>query len=159
MTSRYEHAGENPSRKTDNKTFLIVEEFRCLRTILTNQSFIHLEIKSSWLLSLVQSILSSSLLSKNVKIKVCRRVILLVILYGHISRFLTIVEERRLRVFENRVLRKIFGPKWNDVTMEWRRLHTEEFVICITHQIFFRWSIKIISWAGHVACMGNRRQA
>jgi hypothetical protein len=70
------------------------------------------------LLSFVQSILSSSLLYKNVKIKVCRRVILLVILYGPVSWFLTLGEERRLRVFENRVLKRIFGPKWDEVTGE-----------------------------------------
>ena len=87
------------------------------------------------MLSFVQTILSYSLLTKNVKLEVCRRVILLVILYGHVSWFLTLGEERRLRVFENRVLRSIFGPKWDEVTGEWKRLHTEEFMICTTHQI------------------------
>jgi len=138
VTSRYEHAGENPNRKTGSKSFLSVEEFRYLRANLTNQNFIHLEMKKSCLLSFVQSILSSSLLSKNVKIKVCRRVILFVILYGHVSWFLTLLEERRLRVFENRALKRIFGSKWDDMTREWRGLHTEEFMICITHQILFR---------------------
>jgi hypothetical protein len=57
-----------------------------------------------------------TLLSKNVKIKICRTVIFLVILYGHVSWFLTLGEERRLRVFENRVLKIIFGPKWDEVT-------------------------------------------
>lgn len=70
------------------------------------------------MLSFVQSILSSSLLSKNAKIKVCRRVILLVILYGHASWFLTLREEGRLRVFENRVQKRIFGPKRDEVTGE-----------------------------------------
>jgi hypothetical protein len=65
-------------------------------------------------------------------------VILLVILYGHVSWFLTPGEERRLRVFENRVLRRIFEPKWNEVTGEWRRLRTEKFMICTIHQILLR---------------------
>jgi len=142
VTSIYEHAGGNPNRKTGNKSFLSVEEFRYLRAIITNQNFVHLEIKSSCLLSFVLSISSSSLLSKNVKINVCRRVILFVILYGYVAWFLTLWEEHRLRVFENRALRRIFGPKWDDVTREWRRLHTEEFMICTTHQILFRLLIK-----------------
>jgi len=46
-------------------------------------------------------------------------------------------EERRLRVFENRALRRIFGPKWDDITGEWRKLHNEELNDCILHPIFF----------------------
>jgi hypothetical protein len=93
-----------------------------------------------------------------VTIKVCRRVILLVILYGHVCWFLTPGEEGRLRVFENRVLRRIFGPKWDEVTAgEWRRLHTEDFMICTT---YYRGDqSRIISWEGHVTCMGDRRYA
>jgi hypothetical protein len=49
-------------------------------------------------------------------------------------------EEHRLRVFENRVSKKIFGPKRVDVTGEWIKLHNEEFMICIPHQILFGWS-------------------
>jgi hypothetical protein len=47
-------------------------------------------------------------------------------------------EECRLRVFENRVLRRIFGPKRDEVTGEWRRLHKEELMLCTPHQISFR---------------------
>jgi len=50
------------------------------------------------------------------------------------------MEEHRLRVFENRVPRKIFGSKRNEVTGEWRKLHNEEFMICIPRQILFGWS-------------------
>jgi len=73
----------------------------------------------------VQNLLSSSLLSKNLKIKIHRTVILPVVLYGCKTWPLTLREERRLRVFENRVLRRIFGPKKDEVTGEWRKLHNE----------------------------------
>ena len=74
----------------------------------------------------VQNLLSSSLLSKNLKIKIYRTIILPVVLYGCETWSPTLREERRLRVFENRVLRRIFGPKRDEVTGEWRRLHNEE---------------------------------
>ena len=74
----------------------------------------------------MQNLLSSSLLSKNIKIKVYRTVILPVILYGCETWSLTLREERRLRVFGNRVLRRVFGPKRDEVTGEWRKLHNEE---------------------------------
>jgi hypothetical protein len=66
------------------------------------------------------------LLSKNVKIKIYRTIILPVVLYGYETWSLTLREECRLRVFENRVLRRIFGPKRDEVTGEWRRLHNKE---------------------------------
>jgi len=74
----------------------------------------------------VQNILFSSLLSKNIKIKIHRTVILPVVLYGCETWSLRLREERRLRVFESRVLRRLFGPKRDEVTGEWRKLHNEE---------------------------------
>ena len=67
------------------------------------------------------------LLHKNINIKIYGTIILPVVLYGCETWSLTLREERRLRVFENRVLRKVFGPKKNEVTGEWRKLHNEEF--------------------------------
>jgi hypothetical protein len=64
--------------------------------------------------------------SKNTKIKIYRTIILPVVLYGCETGSLTLRDEYRLRVFENRMLRMIFGPKRNEVTGEWRRLHNEE---------------------------------
>ena len=64
----------------------------------------------------MQNLLSCSLLSKNVKNKIYRTIILPVVLR----------EECRLRIFENRVLRRIFGSKRDEVTGEWRRLHNKE---------------------------------
>jgi len=74
----------------------------------------------------VQKRLSSSLLSRNLKIKTYRTIILPVVLYGCQTWSLTLREECRLKVFENRVLRTIFGPKRDKVTREWRKLHNEE---------------------------------
>ena len=66
------------------------------------------------------------LVSKNIKIKICTTIIFPVVLYGCETWSLILMEERRLRVFENRVLRRIFGPKRDGVTGEWRKLHNEE---------------------------------
>ena len=60
------------------------------------------------------------------KMNICRTVVSPVVLYGCETWSLTLREERKLRVFENRVLRRIFGPKRDEVTREWRKLHNEE---------------------------------
>ena len=69
----------------------------------------------------VQNLLSSRLLSKNLKIGICRTIIFPMVLYVCETWSLTLREERRLRV-----LRRIFGPKRDEVTGEWRKLHNEE---------------------------------
>jgi hypothetical protein len=74
----------------------------------------------------VQNLLSPSLLSKNLKIKINRTIILPVVLYGCETWSLTLREEHRLGMFENRVLRRVFGPKWDEVTGEWRKLVKSE---------------------------------
>jgi hypothetical protein len=70
--------------------------------------------------------LSSPLLSRNVKVKTYKTIILPVVLYGCETLSLTLREEHRLTVFEKRVLRRIFGLKRDEVTGEWRKLHSEE---------------------------------
>jgi hypothetical protein len=70
--------------------------------------------------------LSSRLLSRNVKVKIYKTIILPVVLYGCETWSLMLRGEHRLRVFENRVLRRIFGPKRDEVTGEWRKLHNEK---------------------------------
>jgi hypothetical protein len=70
------------------------------------------------LLSICAEFLSSRLLSKNIKTKIYRTIILQVVLYGCETWSLTLRKEYRLRVFENRVLRRIFGPKRDEVTEE-----------------------------------------
>ena len=74
----------------------------------------------------MQNISSSRLLSKNLKIKIYRNIILPTVLYGCGTWSLTLREERKLRVFENMVLRRIFGPRRDEVTGEWWRFHKEE---------------------------------
>ena len=74
----------------------------------------------------MQNLLSSRLLSKNLKIKIYRTIILPVVLYGCETWSLTLREERKLRVFENMVLRRIFGPRRDEVTGELRRLYNKE---------------------------------
>jgi hypothetical protein len=98
--------------------------------MLTDQNSIQKEIKSRLKLGnacchSVQKLLSSKLLSKKLKIKIHRTIILPVVLYGCETWSLTLREERRLRLFENRVLRRLFGPKRDEVTGEWRKLHNE----------------------------------
>jgi len=102
--------------------------------------------------------LSSSLLSKNLKIKIYRKIILPVVLYGRETWSLPLREERRLRVFENRVLRRIFGPKRDEVTGERRKLHNEELNhLDSSPNIVLVIRSRIMTWAGHVARMGERR--
>jgi hypothetical protein len=76
------------------------------------------------------------LLSKNLKIKI-HRTIILPVLYGRETWSLTLREECRLRVSENRVLRRIFGPRRGEVIREWRKLHNEGLNICTHHPILF----------------------
>jgi hypothetical protein len=75
-------------------------------------------------------------LSKNINIKIHITITLPVVLYGCGTCFLTLREEHRLRVFENWVQRKIFGPKRDEVAGEWRRVQ-RSFIICTPHQILF----------------------
>jgi hypothetical protein len=74
----------------------------------------------------VLNLLSSRLLSKNIKIRINKTISLPVVLYGRETLSLTLREEHRLRVFENRVLRRIFGPTRDEVMGDWRKLHNEE---------------------------------
>jgi hypothetical protein len=112
--------------KTDSSSFDRVEVFIYLGTTLTNHISIEEEIKSSLKSGIVcynsvQNLLSSSLVSKNIKIKLYRAIILPVVLYGCETWSHTLREEGSLMVFENTVLRRVFGPKRDEVTGEWRK--------------------------------------
>jgi hypothetical protein len=103
--------------------------------------------------------LSSLLLSRNVKVKVYKTIILPVVLYGCVTWSLTLREEHRLRVFENRVLRRIFGPKRDEVTGEWRKLHNEELHnLYLPPDIIRQVKSRRMRWARHVARMGEERK-
>ncbi|KAJ4426285.1 hypothetical protein ANN_27097 [Periplaneta americana] len=108
----------------------------------------------------VEKLLSSSLLSKNLKVRTYKTVILPVVLYGCETWTLILREEHRLRVFENKVLRKIFGAKRDEVTGEWRKLHnTEVHALYSSPDIIRNIKSRRLRWAGHVAHMGESRNA
>jgi hypothetical protein len=99
-------------------------------------------------------------LSINVKMRIYKTMIFPVVLYGCETWSLALRGEHRLRVFENRVLRRIFGPKRDEVTGGWRKLHSKEL-----HDLYSLPSIirmiksRRMRWAGHVAQMGDKRNA
>jgi len=106
----------------------------------------------------VQNLLSSRLLSKNLKIKIYRTVTLPAVLFGCETWSLTLREERKLRVFENMVLRRISRPRRDKVTGEWRRLHNEELNDLYSSPNIVRViKLRRMRWAGHVARMGEER--
>ena len=135
--------------------------FKYLGTASTNQNCFQEEMNGSLksgnvCYHSVQNVLCSGLLSTDLKIKIYRTVILPVVLCGCETWSLTLREERRLRLFENRVLRGIFGPKRDEVTGEWRKLHNEELndLYCSPNVVrVIKW--RRMRWAGHVAFMGR----
>jgi hypothetical protein len=133
-----------------------VAQFKYLGTTLTNETCMQ-EGNQSRLNSgnacyhSVQSLLSSLLLSRNIKVKIYKTIIMPVVLYGCER------EEHRLQVFENRV-RRIFGPKRDEVTGEWRKLCNEELhILCSSQNIIRQIKSRRMRWAGHVACMEEER--
>jgi hypothetical protein len=95
----------------------------------------------------------------NVKVKICKTLILPLALYGCETSSLTLREEHRLRVFENRVLRRMFGPKRDEVTGQWRKLHSEELHnLYSSPDIIRQIKSRRMRWAGNVARMGEERK-
>jgi len=98
------------------------------------------------------------LLSKNIKFEIYNTIILPVVLYGCETWSLKLKDERRLRVFENRVLRRIFGPKRDEVTREWKKLHNEELNDLYSSSNICRMiKSRRMRLAGHLARIEQRR--
>jgi hypothetical protein len=161
--SRHPNSGQNQNIRIANESFESVVIFKYLGTTLTHQNYIHDEIKSrlnsgnACYYYSVQNLLFSRLISKNLKIIIYKTVILPLVLHGCETWSLTLREEHRLRVFENRVLRRIFGPK-RDEDKSWRKLHNDEL-----HSLYSSLNIvrvikgRRLRWARHVARMGEGR--
>jgi hypothetical protein len=135
-----------------------VAKFKYLRKTLTDQNCMQEEIKSrlnseNACYHLVQCFLSSHLLSRNVKVKIYEIISLPFVLFGF-----TLREEHRLRVFENKVVRRIFGLKSDELTGEWRKLHDEELhILYSSPNIIRQIKSRRMRWAGHVVHMGEER--
>jgi hypothetical protein len=152
LMSRSHKIGQEHSIKIANRSFEDVAKFQYLGTTLTNQNCMHEEIKSGLnsgnaCYHSVQSLLSSHLPSRNLKVKTYKTIILPVVLYGCET------------WSENKVLRRIFGPMGDEVTGEWRKLHNRELHNLypspdITRQIK-SWRM---SWAGHLERMGVEKR-
>ncbi|KAJ4446764.1 hypothetical protein ANN_13461 [Periplaneta americana] len=137
IMSRDQNIVRNGNIKIGDLSFEGVEKFKYLGATVTNINDTREEIKlrinmGNACYYSVEKLSSSSLLSKNLKVRIYKTVILPVLLYGCETWTLTLREEHRLRVFENKVLRKIFGAKRDEVTGEWRKLH--DTIACI---VFF----------------------
>jgi hypothetical protein len=97
--------------------------------------------------------------SRNVRVKIYKTIILPIVLYGCETWSLTLREEHRLRVLENRVPRRIFGPKRDEVTGGWRKLHSEELhILYSSPNIIRQIKSRRMRWVGHVACMGEETE-
>ncbi|KAJ4439352.1 hypothetical protein ANN_07474 [Periplaneta americana] len=162
IMSRDQNIVRNGNIKIGDLSFEEVEKFKHLGTTVTNINDTREEIKRRINMGnacyySVEKLLSSSPLSKNLKVRIYKTVILPVVLYGCETWTLTLREEHRLRVFENKVLRKIFGAKRDEVTGEWRKLHnTELHALYSSPDIIRHIKSRRLRWAGHVApCFGK----
>ncbi|KAJ4435405.1 hypothetical protein ANN_18020 [Periplaneta americana] len=157
IMSRDENIVRNENINIGNLSFEEVEKFKYLGATVTNINDTREEIKNRINMGnacyySVEKLLSSSLLSKNLKVRIYKTVILPVVLYACETWTLTLREKHMLRVFENKVLRKIFGTKRDEVTGEWRKLHnTELHALYSSPDIIRNIKSRRLRWAGHVA--------
>jgi hypothetical protein len=141
LMSHHQNAGQNHNIKIANRSFGNLVKFRYLGTV-TNRNLIHEESKSrlnsdNACYQSVQNLLSSRLLSKNIKIKIYNTILLPVVLYWCETWSLILREEHKLRVYENRVLRRVFGImriKWYEVG---GNCVMRSFITCTICKIYF----------------------
>ncbi|KAJ4445522.1 hypothetical protein ANN_12202 [Periplaneta americana] len=166
IMSRDQNIVRNGNIKIGDLSFEKVEKFKYLGATLTNINDTREEIKrrinmgNACYYSIEKLCHHLVCCQKNLKVRIYKTVILPVVLYGCETWTLTLREEHRLRVFENKVLRKIFGAKRDKVTGEWRKLHNAELHAFYSSPDIIR-NIKSrrLRWAGHVARMGESRNA
>jgi hypothetical protein len=163
LLSHHQNTGQYRGIKIENRPFENVSHYKYLGRTVTNQNLIQEEIKKrlnsgNACYHSVQNLLCSCLLPKNINIKIYNTIILLVVLYWFETWSLTLREEHRQRRLENRVLRRIFGPKKDDVMEEWIKLHNEVLLDMYSSQSIIR-SIELrrMRWVGHVARTGEKR--
>ena len=157
ITSRHQNVIQNQNIIIGNLSFENVEQFRYLGVTVTNTNDIREEIKCR---INMEKILSSRLLSKKLKVKTYKTIILPVVLYGCETWSLTLRGEQRLRVFENKVLKKIFGSKRDEITGEGRKLHNAELhALYSSPNIIRNLNSRGLRLAGHVARMEQSRNA
>ena len=165
ITSRQQNIVQNKNILIENLSFEKVEKFKYLGVTVTNTNDIREEIKRGINMGnacyySLEKMLSSHLLSKKYKVNTYKTIILPVALYGYETWSLTLREEHRLRLFENKVLRKIFGAKKNKITGEWRKLHnTELHALYSLSNIIRNHKSRRLRWSGHVARMDQSRNA
>jgi hypothetical protein len=156
LLSPHQEAGKNHNIKIANRSTKNVAQFKYLGTTVTNQNWIHKEINLSFSNACyhsVQTLLSSCMLSKQIKIKIYKTIILPVVLYGCDS-WLQILRFERLRVFENMVLRGIFGQKRKEIIW-WRKMHNEKLLnLYSLPNIIITIKSQRMNWAENVAQMG-----
>ncbi|KAJ4425767.1 hypothetical protein ANN_27390, partial [Periplaneta americana] len=165
IMSRDQNIVRNGNIKIGDLSFEEVEKFKYLGATVTNINDTREEIKRRINMGnacyySVEKHLSSSLLSKNLKVRIYKTVILPVVLYGCETWTLTLREEHSLRVFENKVVRKIFWAKRDEVTGEWRKLHNAELhALYSSPDIIRNIKSRRLRWAGNIARMGESRNA
>jgi hypothetical protein len=140
LLSCHQNAGQFCNIKIAKRSSENVAQFKYLGTTVTNENLIQKKIKrrlnsGNPCYDSVQNLLSYRLLSKNVTIRIYKSIILPVVLCGRETCSLTIREEHIPRVFENRVLRRIFGPKSDKVTGSWKNRIMRSFITCTLRQV------------------------
>jgi hypothetical protein len=161
LMSCHQNARQRHNMKIADRSFENVAQSRYLGTTVTNKNLNQEEVKRRFISGngcyhSVQNFLSSLLLSKSVKIRTYKSIILHVVLYGYETWSPVIRKEHRLRVFENRVLRRILGPERNEV-IAGRKVHNEELDnLYPSPSIIKMMKSRSMRWAGHVARMGRR---